>query len=761
MRPLDAVRRVNRTTRPEDSVLTRATVLGTVVLAVLATWVSGVAASGDALAALVLLPLGAWVSYRRRADDNLLIKLAITVGAGLALARFFGDVRIAATIDDTRAPLTGLFLAVQVLHGFDLPQRRDLGFTLASSLTLVALAGVSTHAGAFGLLLVVYVALAAVALAGLQRSAARQRADELERDDGRARFAGGDPEHRPPGSDPHPSGRRALAATVASSGSGLVRAAGPVLLVGLLVFLLLPRSDTSTIGRLPFSGFPSVRLPSSAVVNSGLNGGGSGTPDDRGGAPLAFSSDAYFGFAEHVDLRTAGELSDDPVLRVRADRPRLWRGMVFDTYDGVGWSRSSPEPDPLYGLPVRLMPQHIGTDVTGSLPGSRMDRLVQTYELLEDTPNLIFAASEAREVHLSAGQVSRWEDGTLSTNGEQEVGIVYSVVSAIDVTPADVLRGRTGHTPDEVVETYTALPADLPERVHELAEELTEGLPTNHAKAEAVETWLGEHTEYTLDAPPVPPDADPVDHFLFASRQGWCEPIAASMAVLLRSAGVPARFATGFQPGTRNPITGVYDVKLSDAHAWVEVWIPQHGWIAFDPTGAVPQAVDGTEPPTIPLVELLRAAGSALAGAVPAPVRAVARDLGRAVADAPLAWAGATAVLAGAVAGGVGWRRIRSARRRRDAGSAYDRLARLLAEHGVPRDPWQTPREHLRRIRLRLPDLPDAPVAALVGTEESRRYADASGTPRAPDETASPDEERWLDEVRASLSSGTAAAPGC
>ncbi|MBW3657414.1 MAG: hypothetical protein KY457_02175, partial [Actinobacteria bacterium] len=189
------IRRVNRTTRPEGSVVLRAAVLGTVMLAVAGTWASGAATAGDALAALVLLPVGAWVSYRRREDDNLLIKLAITVGAGLALARFFGDVRIAATIDDTRSPLTALFLAVQVLHGFDLPQRRDLGFTLASSLTLVALAGVSTHAGAFGVLLVAYAALAAVAMAGLQRSAARQRADEIQAEDDRARFSGGDPEH--------------------------------------------------------------------------------------------------------------------------------------------------------------------------------------------------------------------------------------------------------------------------------------------------------------------------------------------------------------------------------------------------------------------------------------------------------------------------------------------------------------------------------------------------------------------------------------
>ncbi|MBW3657415.1 MAG: transglutaminase domain-containing protein, partial [Actinobacteria bacterium] len=318
-------------------------------------------------------------------------------------------------------------------------------------------------------------------------------------------------------------------------------------------------------------------------------------------------------------------------------------------------------------------------------------------------------------------------------------------VSSIDVTPEDVLRTRTGRTPDDVIATYTDLPGDLPARVHELADELTDGLTTNYEKAEAVEAWLGANTSYTLDAPPVPRDVDPVDHFLFETQQGWCEPIASSMTVLLRSAGVPARFATGFQPGTRNPITGVYDVKMSDAHAWVEVWVPHHGWVAFDPTGAVPQALDGSEPPTIPLMELVRWAGSSVAALVPGSIRDAARDAARAVAAAPVA-AGTTVLgLLGGTAGAVLLARRRREARRRAEGTGYDRLSRLLAEHGVPRDPWQTPREHLGRIRLRLPTLPRAPVDALVATEESRRYA--GGAPVPPE-----DEERWLDEVRSALS---------
>jgi len=283
---LGAIRRVNRTTRPEDSIPLRSAILASVVVGVLAVLVSGAAPIADAVGAIVLLPLGAWVSWRRRTGDNLGIKVALTVGAGLALWRFFGDLGGAVNLDDTRAPLASLFLAVQVLHGFDLPQRRDLGFTLASSLALVALAATSTHSGLFGLLLLVYVALAAVSLAGIQRSAARERADVVRADTLGHPLRGGDPEAR------HPAGRPRGASSawtdapgvrgLADSGSGLLRAAGPVMLVGALVFLLLPRTGPAQIGTLPFRGFPGSSSRTASSTTPGWRATASRRPATAG-----------------------------------------------------------------------------------------------------------------------------------------------------------------------------------------------------------------------------------------------------------------------------------------------------------------------------------------------------------------------------------------------------------------------------------------------------------------------------------------------
>ena len=72
-------------------------------------------------------------------------------------------------------------------------------------------------------------------------------------------------------------------------------------------------------------------------------------------------------------------------------------------------------------------------------------------------------------------------------------------------------------------------------------------------------------------------------------RKGHCEYFASAMAVMLRTLGIPSRLVTGFQGGVLNPISGWSVVRASDAHAWVEAWIPGRGWMTFDPTPAARQ----------------------------------------------------------------------------------------------------------------------------------------------------------------------------
>ena len=93
-----------------------------------------------------------------------------------------------------------------------------------------------------------------------------------------------------------------------------------------------------------------------------------------------------------------------------------------------------------------------------------------------------------------------------------------------------------------------------------------------------------------------PPGRDPVDYFLFDLKQDFCEYFATAMVVMLREAGVPARLVEGFTTGTFDATTVQYVVREQDAHAWVEVYFPQYGWIEFEPTPSQPpfSRVDST-----------------------------------------------------------------------------------------------------------------------------------------------------------------------
>ena len=88
--------------------------------------------------------------------------------------------------------------------------------------------------------------------------------------------------------------------------------------------------------------------------------------------------------------------------------------------------------------------------------------------------------------------------------------------------------------------------------------------------------------------------ADAVDQYLFVDHKGFCEQIGTALVVMLRELGVPARLAVGYTPGERNPFTGLYEVKASDAHAWPELYFEGYGWLRFEPT---PGARSGTPPP--------------------------------------------------------------------------------------------------------------------------------------------------------------------
>jgi len=137
--------------------------------------------------------------------------------------------------------------------------------------------------------------------------------------------------------------------------------------------------------------------------------------------------------------------------------------------------------------------------------------------------------------------------------------------------------------------TYLELP-DLDPRVPKLAAQITASADNDYDRAAAIQHHLRTHFAYTLQLEQTSVQ-DPIAHFLFERGRGHCEYFASSMAVMLRTLGIPSRVVTGFRSDEFNDVTGSYVVRAKDAHAWVEAYFPGYGWQTFDPT---PSASIGT-----------------------------------------------------------------------------------------------------------------------------------------------------------------------
>ena len=145
--------------------------------------------------------------------------------------------------------------------------------------------------------------------------------------------------------------------------------------------------------------------------------------------------------------------------------------------------------------------------------------------------------------------------------------------------------------PPEIEAAYLQLPESLPPRVSAFAEKLVSGTDTPLEAALTIQDYLREAVPYDVNTPPPPAGADAVDYFLFDAPSGFCTYYASTMAVLLRTQGIPARLVTGFAKGELDYQTQIYRVPASNAHAWVEVYFAGYGWVPFEPTPSQAAAV--------------------------------------------------------------------------------------------------------------------------------------------------------------------------
>lgn len=380
--------------------------------------------------------------------------------------------------------------------------------------------------------------------------------------------------------------------------------------------------------------------------------------------------------SDRLDTSQRPRLSDRVVMTVEARRAQLWRAETFDRWDGRSWTRSD-----LRAWPLSVMPS--GAAVVQPEPGDAAagdgDVLVQRVRIEAPYAELMVAAATPVSVRSVHSPVQR-PDATLVAIDPMGQGSTYTVVSRVPrATPASLRASDRVARPAAVLARY-GQPEVTTARVVELAAELMRDEPTTYDKVRALERWMGRNLEYSLDAPVSRPGRDVVDDFLFLDRVGWCEQIATSLVVMLRSQGIPARLATGFVPGERSPLRGSWTVRERDAHAWAEVYFPGIGWQGFDPTADVPLAQET------------------------APARSWTSALGHWLADRWQTLAVVALVAVALLGGARALQRVRRRSRRTWAQRTWSRLERVGRRAGRPRAAGETVLGYARALGAHLGD---------------------------------------------------------
>ena len=293
------------------------------------------------------------------------------------------------------------------------------------------------------------------------------------------------------------------------------------------------------------------------------------------------------GFSDHIELGGFGVIRDDatvvlritdinPAHAVGTDRQFRIRGMVFDHYDGRGWSRSQ--------LPMRRLRSMDDAYPLLRIPSARDTKVHIVLEQLEQPIVFLPENTVAIEIPASGpGALARSRALGIKPGVEvryldsDDRGLTYNAFISDE---AEVLPR------DEMPEHFLQIP-DGHEDVTELAKRVVGDATSPRAKAQRILAFLRSsgQFQYTLALHEVG-TRGPLHSFLFETKAGHCEYFATAMTIMLRAVGVPARNVTGFLGGRYNSYGGYYAIRQGDAHSWVEALTDNDGWETYEPTPA-------------------------------------------------------------------------------------------------------------------------------------------------------------------------------
>jgi transglutaminase-like putative cysteine protease len=500
-----------------------------------------------------------------------------------ALAHFLG--KLAGNLNDTRLILAELLIQVQVVHTFDLPRRKDLGYSMLIGLILLGVAATLSQTLIFAPLLMVFLTIALPILYL----------------DYRSRLA------LPP-----------INFNIKNSPSKIELPWGKfakllitIICLGLMIFAAMPRFQGYQLRTFPvstpinyqgeFDGRGIIRPDGQSKLG---NGQGGGSVDDQGEDGTGESDSlSYYGFNTKINQGVGGkELTPQVVLRVRSQAAGFWRVLGFDRYTGKGWEISRNEQT----TKIQRSQWAYKFNLNFSFSRAKTKEVVQSYTVVSPLPNIIPTLSTGKELYFPTNEVAQDPEGSLRSPVSLVEGLTYTVVSDVPYRDRTLLNRSGKAYPVKIQQYYLQIPDELATKLRPFTQQLIDSYPQKQVSKNPIPLtsnyeialYLTQYLKQTYQVPndPLgiekpPEDQDLVNWFLFRCQDktptctpgGYRDQFATTLTMMLRSIGIPARLAVGFSQGTFNPFTGYYEVQNTDAHAITEVYFPNYGWFSFDP----------------------------------------------------------------------------------------------------------------------------------------------------------------------------------